>query len=869
MKALPILALCLLAAPAADVRAQQPAAQPAAPTLSVQNRSFDGLSSRAVPTERLWGARLGLSSFEFALRASSTSRGTLLGAFDVGQSQGLSIDLNTDADDAPSPGSTRFFLRDASGPEQAALSATFADDEASLYDGRLHHLLFTYDANAPTQQQALRAYVDGSAVELSFAPNFRGVPRRFQAWGLDPTLGARNARGVVGNAAGGESPLALASMAIYARALSPGEAGARARALGIKPRALQVLGPLVPLRQADARQKAAFDARSRRFLSFVAAHAENPMATGWGPYRCFDGYALACLALGNHDAEARRLLGETLDMIERNLAGERRGGDKWHLADFAIHPLLRAYFQLRPAHFPNDPLWARLESTAQNFLLHFGDLSENHNLLHLALRYLAGQTWPEAVLSDGRKASVHYAESGAQIRQWMRDWVRRGSAEWGSDIYYNVNLLALLNLYDFARDPAMKLAAQGTLDLFALDEALDAFAGSAVGAARRGYAVYRMDVRQSPARALHYLWFAPRNQAEPFNLNFIGGAIEAASSKYLPPPAIVWIANQRAPLENRTTHLRGLWGSASFLGKHTLRLSDVMQSTMDSPGARGGYTEQVWQVTMSEQALIFANHPTLSASAGEAGLQQTADRLRLYESTPAPAASSAPSASSASSAASASSSASGAWYWIMANVPPGHAGDVRPGYWQGNRSGPRSFGMGALSFLIFDIPPGDALPWAHIYLPRARFDEVREESSWIYARRGSGYVALWIPGGYEATSQGFWSNTELKLHGSRAAVLSFVGDAAREGSFAQFMARTKYLQPRWDAQNLVLSALPMPGGERLSVSYAGGPSLSGRAIQSLRARFDTPWGSMPLGSMQLQLSTPVGQYKLDLRRALR
>ncbi len=814
-------------------------------------RQFDGVAQFM----KIEPPRLNLSNgqftLEWVLQTSSDAQSSLLGVFDEGKNQGISLDLNTNEQDRHTPGLTRFFLRDLAGTGQSSIAGIFSDEDANLYDGKLHHLVFIYDSKAATQFAALRVFLDGAPLSLSFASQFSGVPQRFGSFNFEPTLAARNSRGTLTNFAA----LTLNKFTFTPRILTPEILVAHTRAAGIKPRMVPTY-QLDKLRTVAPADKAAFDKRAREFLSFVVENRDNPMETVWGKYRDFDMYALACLALGEHDADARRLLTETLDMIDHNFAVERRPrGDKWHLADFAMEPLLRAYFQYRPTHFPNDPVWNRLEKTAQNFLFHYGDLSENHNLLHLSLRYLTGQTWPNATLNDGRKASIHKEEADAQIRQWMNDWVRRGSGEWGADIYYNINLLALLNLYDFAEDNSMRVAAQGMLDLFALDEALDSYAGAAVGAARRGYAVYRMEVQQSPSRPLQYLWFDTKVQ-QPFNLNFIGGAIQAATSKYLPPPAIRWIANSRAPQENNTTHARGLWpvDGLQTIGKHTLRLAGAMQSTMLSPGGGGRYTEHVWQITMNETALIFANHPTLGTGTAFGGGRKTvAETLALYD-TPRP--HNVP-------------ITKGAWYWAYANVPPGHQGDVRPGYWQGNSAGPRSFGTKDLSFLIFDIPADNPLPFAHVYLPRAEFDEVREIDNWIYLRQGNGYAALWLPTGYEPTTSGLWANVELKLRNPQTAIFSIIGDKARDKDFEAFIARCKYLQPQWDAQNLTLSALRARDGERISVSYANGPSQNGQTIDARGPRFQTPWGAMKLGQRTLQLKTPAGEYRLDLRAALR
>lgn len=609
------------------------------------------------------------------------------------------------------------------------------------------------------------------------------------------------------------------------------------------------------LESEEAKSQAAFQKRAGEFLWYVTQNQENPLTTIWGSYRNFDVYALALLALGGNEAEACRLLCGTLDMIDRNFDEERADSTKkWHLADFAMHPLLRAYFLHKDTQFPSDPVWERVATTARGFLFHYGDLSENHNFLHLTLRYLVGQTWPDALFADGRTGSQHQAEALPQIRAWMRNWVARGSAEWGADIYYNVNLLSLLNLYDFAEEVTVRQAAQGVLDLLALDEALDAFAGSSVGAARRSYAVYRMDVRQSPARSLHYLWFDLPGMTEPFNLHFIGGVIEAATSRYQPPAPIVWIANNRHASENNATHLTGIWAgsTAEYLGKHTLRLPSVMQSVMNSPGGGGRYTEHVWQVTMDEEALVFSNHPTLATTVHPEQNTLTWDKATALHAQPRPA----------------EPPPGQPWYWTYANVPPGHDGDVRPGYWQGSTVGPRTFGVGALAFLIYQIPPTDPLPWAHVYLPRDAFDTVREEKNWVFLRKGNGYAALWIAGGYTPTTNGFWADRELKTESPHSALLSFIGDAHHDGDFESFTQRAYDLQPQWDPQVLSLSALLPKDGKRISVSYETGPKIEGVPLDTRGPRFETPWGSLPLGSSALHLQTPVGSYDLDLSDVL-
>ena len=159
-----------------------------------------------------------------------------------------------------------------------------------------------------------------------------------------------------------------------------------------------------------------FEQRARKFLNFIVDHNDDRRLTMWGPYRCFDGYALAHIALGRELERGRELVRETLEMMRGNFLVElARAEDKWHLADFAVHPLLRARLQYRDRFQGKEweAVWSDFEHVLSEFVLHRYDLTENHNLLHHALRYLVGQEWPDLVLRDGRPAREHVASHRA------------------------------------------------------------------------------------------------------------------------------------------------------------------------------------------------------------------------------------------------------------------------------------------------------------------------------------------------------------------------------------------------------------------------------------------------------------------------
>jgi len=80
--------------------------------------------------------------------------------------------------------------------------------------------------------------------------------------------------------------------------------------------------------------------------------------------------------------------------------------------------------------------------------------------------------------------------------------------------------------------------------------------------------------------------------------------------------------------------------------------------------------------------------------------------------------------------------------------------------------------------VIYNIPAHDPLPWTHLFFPRRAFDEVQEQDGWIFARKGTGYVSVWLPEGYQWTTRGVWAGSEVRSLKPRHAMLVAVGTRA-------------------------------------------------------------------------------------------
>ncbi len=589
------------------------------------------------------------------------------------------------------------------------------------------------------------------------------------------------------------------------------------------------------------------------FLRWVTARADDPRETKWGPYRCFDGYALAAFAAGDAAAGVK-LLAETLAMMETNLADERSGrGNQWHLADFALHPILRLWLDRRgSAEGEEAAQWRRFETLARGFLWHYGDLTENHDLLHAAGRLLVAEH-----LDD--PGPIDAAAARAEVLAWMDRWFTRGSTEWGAELYTNVNLLGLLNLHDLSGDASVRHAAHAVLDAFALGEALHRFAGTTMGAARRTYGCHRLDAARSPTRSLHAVWFGAADPplgaaTEPFSEGFIGGAIVAAVSGYRPPAMIREIAGEPAAVVSSTTHRVGGWAeaeaspasdpAAGSLGSHAWRHPQAMLGVMNSPGGSGRYTEQAWQITLGERALMFSNQPSFVEA--DRPVKDPGPILAAYERAEEPAPGTA------------------AWSEAPGNAPPGHADDFRPGFWQGNGVGPRSFGAGRLAMLIYRVPPAVPLPWVHLYLPRDAFDDLREIDGWKAVRRGSGYGAVWSAAPWKETLRGTWARRELRAPPGDAALIACVGCEDLHGGFDRFVDSLAGIRPRFEPAALRLHATCPDEGVEWRLDHAAGPARGGVPHDSRGPRIACPWGVLEPGAREMTLERHGERLRIGL-----
>ncbi|MBC8869607.1 MAG: hypothetical protein H8E44_09325 [Planctomycetes bacterium] len=548
--------------------------------------------------------------------------------------------------------------------------------------------------------------------------------------------------------------------------------------------------------------------RRREILDFVvqASAKEIPSIFGmsaFGDVREFMGYCIAPLASGDSTL-ARDLLERTTGGIRQDLdkpGGMRCGSD---VSDFRLAALLRAYLLYHDKGIVDQSTWEDVKKVSLRFEYPHRGMSENHSLLFASAELLVAQTWPlETFRWDGKSSSAHYKEALSFVRRWIDTIARRGFGEWDSDTYYSIDLVSLYNLYDFAQDPELREASRMMIDLILADMAVDSFRGNHASASGRTYGPPRRDMGLSCARALQYLLYGTgENHA---NIGCMS-AIFQATSTYRPPQCVVDIATDDDVeyVNKERQHIDSPRGGHSHYTKRTPNYLLSCAQCLKSLSKRrpGGYTEQIWQATLSERAVVFSNHP---GSRGETG---------------------------------------------------------RPGYWQGNGCLPWAFQNGNALVCLYNIEEGHELPFIHIWFPKAEFDEVVERDGWILARKGDGYLGVKPLEQYRWTTDGKWAGKEIKSSGRRSGVICEAGRASEYPHFEAFCADLLDNQIVWNRATPAVIYSSTEAGT-IELQWHKQPLVDGTVVDLEYKRMDSPYTQSEAGSKVYKISKSGETLVLD------
>lgn len=547
-----------------------------------------------------------------------------------------------------------------------------------------------------------------------------------------------------------------------------------------------------------------YEARKQAYLEYVARQEVGE--TRGGMY-----VNMAQMALDPMVMVADAPLQDALDMVNA----------RHDTADFATSGLIRIYYGFRDRLTPEQE--AALKDTFINFKYWLDEpnpsemelWTENHQILIHTAEYLAGQAFPdETFTNDGRSGLAHRQSAREKIERWIDLHARMGMAEWDSNVYYPMDIIALMNLVDYAEDEELATKAAMMVDMLLIDMGADMYYGQYGTSHGRSKATsIKSAAEESTISIAALVWGLGR-----FDGANRGSIALATSNKYELPPIIETIGQDQAdsfanyerhsiPITPEAADEFGLsltdvndapiwWGIGAFSHPNVVDLTVTTATEWDlwhypdfrdmkdvgrilqnlgilsnavgwlNPDANGAIMSEVNKITYRTPDYMLANAQDYRA--GEKGYQQ-----HIWQATLSP------------------------YAVVFATNPDAMSEDDnrRPSYWASNGRFPRTAQFDNVLIALHDIPrhPSPSIfearhyAFTHAYFPKWAFDEVVEQDGWIFGRVGDGYIGLYSDQPYEWQTEGPDADQEVIALGRQNVWVVQMGRAAVDGPFADFI----------------------------------------------------------------------------------
>jgi SAM-dependent methyltransferase len=575
-------------------------------------------------------------------------------------------------------------------------------------------------------------------------------------------------------------------------------------------------------------------------------------------------------------------------------------------ADFTVSYLVRLYY----LHHGDGALTAAQSAALRQGLLAYkyalddpGEnqtemWTENHQILSHGSDYLIGQMFPEATFTnDGRTGRQHRDKAHALVLRWLNFHLRTGTAEWDSVPYSVMDLAALLNLVEFARDADVQVRATMMVDQILFDAAVNSFYGQF--GTSHGRATTSM-IRSAVGDSLMDFQTLVFGCGQFRSVDMATSAL-VTGHRYAPPPVLEAIGRDMPeecvnferhsiPLTAEAVARYGFsfsnlddfeifWGMGAFTRPEVINLTyDAIEknhlwyyenlrrlrtvgrvlrplgllplaSRLLRPDSNGTLMSEVNKVTFRTPDAMLSTAQDYRP--GEPGYQQ-----HIWQATLGP-------------------------YAVVFSTNPG-AYDLGegPGYWTSDGRLPRNAQYRNVLISLYNInrhvaPFGlETRPYGftHAFFPKWAFDEVVEMPSpagggWIFGRTGDGYVALYSHLPYQWASAGPEAGQEIGAPGLQNVWICQVGRKATDGPFRFFVQRIA--QAKLEVNGLDV-AYHAPGTGELRFAWQGPLTVNGQALDLHDyPRWANPYAHVDFGADRLHIEFQGRSLDLDILKGER
>jgi len=320
------------------------------------------------------------------------------------------------------------------------------------------------------------------------------------------------------------------------------------RVFNARPVDVELQNPWPPAMEAE------FQRRANEIISLQTEQVKGGVNTYFENEKRTYGYLMAHVLGGKQDAALKDL--QARDHQHQEWHRETAGID--YYACFTLKHQMRKYFyfgdllepEYRKQMFAGAKLWTAQDPMRRPHYAYQGpkegwgpdarnswvDIrgTENLFLMRLTSVYLMAEE------TGNRDTAGLYRQA---ILDYTRTLYRVGIGEWDSENYHGHSIAPLLNLYDFAKDRDVQLAAKACLDFYAAAGAVKYWRGGFNGPTKRDYN-HAQPFGGSAANAL-WVWFGehPRGKTDHWESD----EVHQITSAYRPPLAVVQLARKQFP----------------------------------------------------------------------------------------------------------------------------------------------------------------------------------------------------------------------------------------------------------------------------------------------------------------------------------
>ncbi len=553
--------------------------------------------------------------------------------------------------------------------------------------------------------------------------------------------------------------------------------------------------------------------------------------------------------------------------------------------DFALNCLLRMVYLDKKKDFIPQELKKDIEERILDFKYWWDDgrrdttyrcyHTENHQALYHTAELLAGQLYKKTKFTNGMDGRQHIAHAKERLLRWLDFRFRFGFSEWMST-YYEVEVLLLANLYDFAEDKEVRSKAGMVLDLLMFDVALNNYEGFLGAASGRTYA--------------HSLILGAHNTAPLAKLVFGVGTYQRAevmapvalsTSSYRCPELIQEIAvDYKTPLLNRQrisinvedAPLYGLsydneldchlfWGMQEFIHPLAIHMSKHISEKYDVWPYRN-YEDYIrkYDAEIAEYGKPVSLHlDRFALSEANVETYRTADYLlscaldyrkgapgyqqHIWQAT------------------------LGNKALVYTNHPGGKNLRWSPNYWAGNEILPRAAQSKNVVICIYNIPGNQKNDFSHAYFPVNEFDEVHIAGSWIFGRKEEGYVALYSRNAAELKADDRGIVCDFLAKGRRNIWICETGSKSQWGSFSRFIEAVSSASVTSEALNITYDS---PSQGTVSYGWEAPLTVCGK-VMPLRwdYRYDNPYCKALFNTTKIEIEKGDKKLVLDFNKTRR